>query len=370
MTGQQVSKRTLARAAVAATLLVLTGGGATAVAMDKSVTISVDGETRELNTFASTVGAALDAAGLRAGEHDALAPASNATIGDGSRIVLKRGRLLRMTVDGRSREVWTTALTVEDALRQLGMHSSGAVVSADRARRIPLEGMSLDLRTAKVVTLVDGGAKPREVATNAATVEELLRELGLALEQSDTVNPAGVTSLTGGSRIEVTRIRVEEVTEKQKIEPPEEKVDDPELVKGTQKVEDKGEPGEKTLVLKVTRVNGKETAREQVSVKVTKEPKPKKVRVGTKPVVDGAVWDKLAQCEATGNWAANTGNGYYGGLQFNKGTWDANGGGQYAEYPHQASREQQIAVATKVRERRGGGYSAWPHCADKLSLPK
>ncbi|MFC7612905.1 transglycosylase family protein [Actinokineospora soli] len=65
----------------------------------------------------------------------------------------------------------------------------------------------------------------------------------------------------------------------------------------------------------------------------------------------------------------NTGNGYYGGLQFNKGTWDAYGGQQYAEYPHQATREQQIAIATKLRD-ANGGYGAWPHCSRKLGLPQ
>ena len=77
--------------------------------------------------------------------------------------------------------------------------------------------------------------------------------------------------------------------------------------------------------------NGKEAEREEIGAKVTKEAKPKVVRVGTKkppqPVIsDGEVWDRLAHCEATGNWAINTGNGYYGGLQFNKSTWDSNGG--------------------------------------------
>jgi len=95
------------------------------------------------------------------------------------------------------------------------------------------------------------------------------------------------------------------------------------------------------------------------------------VRVGTKqPVLnDAAGWDRLAECESGGNWAINTGNGYYGGLQFNKGTWDAYGGDAYAAYPHEASREQQITIATKLRD-ANGGYSAWPHCSQKLGLPQ
>jgi hypothetical protein len=77
------------------------------------------------------------------------------------------------------------------------------------------------------------------------------------------------------------------------------------------------------------------------------------------------VWDSLAQCESGGNWAINTGNGYYGGLQFNLGTWQAYGG---TGYPHQASRETQIAVATRLRDATGG-YGSWPSCSAKLGLP-
>ena len=77
-------------------------------------------------------------------------------------------------------------------------------------------------------------------------------------------------------------------------------------------------------------------------------------------------WDKLAQCESGGNWAINTGNGYYGGLQFSLGTWRAYGG---TGYPHQASRETQIAVATRLRDATGG-YGSWPGCSAKLGLPR
>ena len=77
-------------------------------------------------------------------------------------------------------------------------------------------------------------------------------------------------------------------------------------------------------------------------------------------------WDRLAQCESGGNWAINTGNGYYGGLQFNLGTWQAYGG---TGLPSNASRETQIAIATKLRD-ASGGYGAWPACAAKLGLPR
>jgi Transglycosylase-like domain len=79
------------------------------------------------------------------------------------------------------------------------------------------------------------------------------------------------------------------------------------------------------------------------------------------------VWDTLAMCESSGNWAANTGNGYYGGLQFSVGTWNGYGGAEYAAYPHQATRGEQIVVAERLRAARG--YQPWPACRAKLGLP-
>jgi hypothetical protein len=78
---------------------------------------------------------------------------------------------------------------------------------------------------------------------------------------------------------------------------------------------------------------------------------------------DGSTWDALANCESSGNWAANTGNGYSGGLQFTQSTWTANGG---TGSPAAASRDTQIAVAEHVLASQGWG--AWPACSAKLGL--
>ncbi|GAA3025113.1 LysM peptidoglycan-binding domain-containing protein [Streptomyces glomeratus] len=82
---------------------------------------------------------------------------------------------------------------------------------------------------------------------------------------------------------------------------------------------------------------------------------------GDAAAADGAVWDRIAQCESGGNWHINTGNGYYGGLQFSAGTWRAYGGTAYAPTADQASRQAQITVATKVQQAQGWG--AWPVCS-------
>jgi nucleoid-associated protein YgaU len=82
---------------------------------------------------------------------------------------------------------------------------------------------------------------------------------------------------------------------------------------------------------------------------------------GNAAAADNGVWDRIAQCESGGNWHINTGNGYYGGLQFSAGTWRAYGGTAYAPTADQASRSAQIAVASKVQQAQGWG--AWPVCS-------
>ena len=82
----------------------------------------------------------------------------------------------------------------------------------------------------------------------------------------------------------------------------------------------------------------------------------------------GTVWDEVAQCESGGNWSINTGNGYYGGLQFSSSTWKAFGGGEYASTANQATKAEQIAVAQRTLHAQGPG--AWPTCGKKAGLTK
>jgi len=83
----------------------------------------------------------------------------------------------------------------------------------------------------------------------------------------------------------------------------------------------------------------------------------------TAPANAASTWDKLAQCESGGNWSINTGNGYYGGLQFSLSTWKAFGG---SGMPNQASKAEQIRIATKIQASQGWG--AWPACTAKLGI--
>ena len=132
---------------------------------------------------------------------------------------------------------------------------------------------------------------------------------------------------------------------------------------GETKVVRSGKPGVRNVTYAFVYENGRLASKHVIKQDVLKKPRAKVVRVGTQ-VPDGP-WDALAQCESGGNWHINTGNGYYGGLQFSLGTWHAYGG---TGLPSQHSRETQIAIATKLRN-ASGGYGAWPACAAKLGLP-
>jgi len=84
------------------------------------------------------------------------------------------------------------------------------------------------------------------------------------------------------------------------------------------------------------------------------------------PAASSGTWDRLAMCESTQDWDADTGNGFKGGLQFTESTWEEFGGERYAASPDEASREEQIAVARKVQEEQG--WNAWPTCSEELGL--
>ena len=370
------TRRRGGRALALAALLVLTGGSATALAMDKSVTLTVDGHDRTVHTFARDVQGVLAAAGVQVSPQDRVEPAPTTEIASGDQVILSRARMLTLTEGDRARTVWTTASSVQEALAGLGVTVKPIQMSLAPDTAIPMNGLDVRIEVPRAVTFTDGTGAPEQITTTAGTVAGLLADKGISLGPDDVSVPSSDTSLTDGMTVQVVRNGVGEVVEIRRTDPPVQEVEDPELPRGQKQVVDPGKPGEQTVVMRVHVRNGQEVRREQVRAGVSTPPRPKIVKIGTndtKPempvITDGSVWDRLAQCESGGNWAINTGNGYYGGIQFDASTWRAYGGTQYAPLPHQATREQQIAVATKMRDARGG-YGAWPACARKLGLPR
>ena len=351
----------------AATIGLLAVGGATAASLAKTVTITVDGQQRQVTTLAGSVDGALSSAGLQAGEHDVLAPAAGTDITDGAQIALEHGRLLTLTIDGQQRQVWTTAKTVDEALSQLGQDPNAFQLSADRSRAIPLDGLAVTADPLRTVSLSDAGAPAAPVKTGARTVADVLTGLNAPLGPNDTVVPDASTPVTDGLQITVFRISIANRTDTVDVAPADQQVDDPNLNKGSTAVAQQGVPGKTQVVTQVTTVNGHEHERKELSRTVVSEPTPSITHVGSKSTLDvqgsrvffhdtefGVNWDGMAYCESTNNpKAVNNPSGYlstYGLFQFDIPTWESVGG---SGNPLDASPEEQLMRAKLLYQSRG-----------------
>jgi uncharacterized protein YabE (DUF348 family) len=357
------------RALVGAMLLALTCAGGYAVAVHKTVTLDVDGSPMKVSTMKSRVIDVVQENGLTVGERDDLYPAGDQLVHQADTIVLRRGRPLEVSMDGHeSRQVWTTASTVDEALQQLSMADS-APAAASRSSRLPLAGMALPVVSPKDVHIDDGGVMT-DLHLAAPNVEALLAAAGAPLQQADKVVPAPMTPVTEGMTVVVTRIRMDKATQRVPLPPAPQKIPDPTMNMSRQVLEDPGTPGEQDVTFAVSFVNGVETGRLPVTNEVVTPARPSVVRIGAKPgtevppVTNGATWDSLAACEAGGNWSINSGNGFYGGVQFDQNTWERGGGLRYAPRADLATREEQIAIASVTQSRQGWG--AWPVCSARL----
>jgi len=356
------------RLVAGALLVVLACAGGVAVASYKTVTLTVDGVAKRVTTMKSRVIDIVGENGFTVAARDDLYPAAGARVGDAGSIVLRRSRPLQVSLDGQdTKQVWTTASTVDEALAQLAMTDT-APVTASRGSRVPLAGMALPVVSAKTVQINDGGAV-RTVHLPAPTVGALLSAAGADLLETDQVTPGAAAPIVDGMQITVTRNRIEHVTERIPLPPVSHRVEDPNMNVSRQVVEDPGTPGTQDVTFSVIKVNVVETGRLPISNTVITPAHDAVLRVGTKPGTDvpavgsGSIWDAIASCESGGNWAINTGNGFYGGVQFDLGTWAANGGLRFAPRADLATRDEQIAIAQVTQARQGWG--AWPVCSGR-----
>jgi uncharacterized protein YabE (DUF348 family)/transposase len=364
------ARRKSPRALLGALLLALTFGGGYTVTMHKTVTLVVDGSPTTVSTMKSTVIGVVRDNGFAVSDRDDLHPAADQPVRQSDTIVLRRGRPLQLSMDGgQSTQVWTTASTVDEALTQLAL-GDALPTAAPRTSRVPLAGMALPVITAKRVHLDDGGVvSDRHLA--APNVGLLLGATGAPLRQDDKVVPPASTPVTAGMQIAVTRIRTRTVTQRMQVLPQVYRIQDPTMNMSRHVVEDPGSQGTQDITFTVSIVNGVPTGRQAVRNVIMTPARPAVLRIGAKPgtevppVLNGAAWNALAACESGGNWAINTGNGFYGGAQFDQNTWQRNGGLRYAPRADLATREEQIAIAEVTRARQGRG--AWPVCGARLA---
>ena len=357
-----------------ATVVVLAVAGTTAgyAALNKSVTLSLDGRSQTVTALGGTVGDVLDSEGITLAEHDVVAPGLDEKVTDGSRITVRFGRPLELSVDGNEQTYWVTSTKVAAALGEIGRRFAGADLSTSRGGSIDREGLSLEVVTPKTlrVKIADRRWVKREIT--ALTVEDALAELKVKVDKQDKTRPGLGHKLTDGDKIVFTDLRVvKKRVAREALDFGTVRQSDSSLLEGRSTVARSGSAGVRDVTYRLVYRNGDLTDRKLLRQKVLRAPVDEIIKVGTKqapapaPAAPAAnyasgssVWDQIAACESGGNWATNTGNGYYGGLQFNLGTWQSYGG---VSRPDLTSREYQISIAEKVRA-ASGGYGAWPHC--------
>ncbi|MBT2438787.1 DUF348 domain-containing protein [Streptomyces sp. ISL-36] len=345
----------------------LAGGTSAFVANDKAVRLSVDGVPRTLHTFADDVDELLADEGLAVGAHDIVAPTPGAALASGDQVVVRYGRPVVLTLDGQRREVWTTARTVGDALRQFGVRAEGAYLSVSRSAPISRRGLFLDVRTERTVTLLADG-RERTLRTNAATVQEAVEEAGITLSGQDTTSVPPDAFPRDGQTITVMRITGTKEVREEPIPYAVERTRDPELFAGTEVVEQQGVQGVRRVTYALRTVNGVRQRPRRIREEIVREPVTRKVKIGTRPLpssvagADGLDWGALAACESGGRPNAVDPSGTYGGLyQFDPGTWRSLGG---RGVPQNAPASEQTYRAKKLYVQRGA--SPWPHCGRRL----
>ncbi|MFJ5265970.1 ubiquitin-like domain-containing protein [Streptomyces sp. NPDC088387] len=345
----------------------LAGGTTAFVAEDKAIELTVDGVPRDLHTFADDVTELLEEEGLDVGAHDVVAPAPDMALASGDEVVVRYGRPVILTLDGHRREIWTTAHTVDAALRQLGVRAEGAYLSVSRSRRIGREGLTLDVRTERSVTVMADG-RARTIRTNAATVREAVEEAGVTLRGQDATSVPQDSFPRDGQTVTVLRITGTKEVREEEIPFEVRRSEDPSLFRGTEVIERAGQPGLRRVTYSVRTVNGVRQKPRRTATDVVREPRDQIVRVGTRPMptsVQGADhlnWQGLASCESGGRPGAVDPSGTYGGLyQFDTQTWQSLGG---SGRPQDAPATEQTFRAKKLYVQRGA--SPWPHCGARL----
>ena len=358
-------KKSLFIALNAVVLLVLAGSTAAYAGLSKTVSVTLDGEPSTVRTFGDSVEAVLAADGIALGPDDRIrvggqAAGAGTRIDEGDDVAVAFAKPVAVAVDGKVKKATTHQRTVGEVLEGLGVQPTAeAYVSESLGKPLSRTGNQIVVSNPKTVTVEADGEQER-VKSTAPTVDEALEAAGVKLDGNDEVEPALGDLVSAGDTIKVTRIVQVEKTEEVDVDQPVKYKDDNTLEKGTDKVLEPGKPGRAREHVLVTVADGKERSRLVLESTKLAEPETKLVARGTAaaPAEPQGVWDKIAACESGGNWQINTGNGYYGGLQFSAATWRSVGG---PGLPHEHSREVQIKYAKILQARSGWGQWGCAH---------
>ncbi|UUL75996.1 transglycosylase family protein [Pseudarthrobacter sp. Fe7] len=367
---------------VGAQVLVLCGLVAGLVAFvgnNKTITLNVDGKASSVQSFGGTVAQVVKSANLELKPSDRVSPALDATVQNGTVININQAKEVKVSLDGAEKTVNTTAQDVEDLVTELGVASASSV-SAPKDAALSLAGSYVSISTPKTVSIVADG-KVNTATTTAPTVGKVLEDSGVTLGANDRTSQPANANVVNNMVIKVSRVDTGQTAVTSEDVPFDSvTAESGDMLKGEKQVTQAGAAGKIERTFKLVLVDGREASRTLVSENVAVQPVTEKITVGTKakpvaqaapaPAAAGAnsgaaapammneaMWDKIAQCESTGNWSINSGNGYYGGLQFDVRTWIGAGGGAYAPNASLATKAQQIDIANRVYAQRG--LSPW-----------
>ncbi|MGK3955066.1 transglycosylase family protein [Arthrobacter sp. R4] len=340
------------------------------VGNNKTITLNVDGKVSSIQTFGGTVGQVVKSAKLDLKPADRVSPSVDETVQNGTVINVNMAKAVKVSLDGSEKTVSTTSPDVAGLVTELGVASSSSV-SVPKDAQLAVDGSFVSITTPKNVSIVADG-KVTTATTTASTVQAVLEDAGVSLGVNDRSSQPGNAPVVNNMVVKVSRVdtgQTAATTEDVKFETMTSESAD--LFKGEKKVTQAGAAGKVERTFKLVLVDGREASRTLVSETVTVQPVTEQVTVGTKAkpaatttagtntgaaapaMMNEAMWDKIAQCESGGNWSINTGNGYYGGLQFDIRTWIGSGGGAYAPNASLATKAQQIDIANRVYAQRG-----------------
>jgi resuscitation-promoting factor RpfB len=257
----------------------LVGGTITWATVDKTVRLNVDGETTSFHTLSGTVKGALSDAGYNPTERDIVAPGLSAKVHDDSEIVLRRGRLLKLTVDGKEREVWVNSPTVSQAMADLGYPVS-TFTSVSRSKRLPLTPTSIDIRVPKTVTFVHDNTK-QTLLTTAPTVQQVITDAGEKVGPIDKVSQKLTAAPADGMTITLQRVVRGQVNQDQPVPFGTTNQPDATMVKGQTEVVTPGKNGVNRVTYAVVYIDGRIAAKTPVSTAVLTAPTAQVQKVGT-----------------------------------------------------------------------------------------
>lgn len=341
-----------------AIVFVLAGGTAAYGVLSHTVTLTVDGKSDTIRTFGDSVADVLESKNVTVRPGDRISKPVTAGLDDGDTIDLAYAKPVTLTVDGTVTEHTVYDRTVGQALDTLGVTpAADAFISAKKGSKIARSGADLVVSSPKTLTVVADGQK-HTVATKAPTVAGVLAAAKITLDDDDEVKPGKEAYVAPDTKLRVVRIKKVTKTEKVSVKYPVEVRKDAEALAGDTTVVQAGKKGKKEEKVTLVYADGKVRERIVLASRTLTEPRPQIEKHGTSTTPSNSVWDKIAKCESGGNWSINTGNGYYGGLQFSAATWHSVGG---PGLPHQHSREVQIKYAKILQARSGWGQWGCAH---------